>query len=482
MIKTVLTPVRVAFFGSLILSLVALSFEPVLGRDAAFYVDNARIFFEQGAGSLLEQFSWPWLSALIGVTHKATGLSLIASAYAWIFLFTAGTCVLLVRCVEQVRPEAGYWAVLVVLTMPAYNDYRHQIIREPGFWFFSSFVLLCMIFFEQCRQWRYLAMAIAGVLFAAIFRLEAAFMLVSIGLALIWMQRCYLISRCRGSLVSIALTCGAVIMCIVLLNAYADMVRVKYYLSMIDASRLLASLNLLAEDFRQAALHDYSYHHAVPILLSGMFMTIVFTALAMMGPSVVPFVAAGHEALSLFARQCSFIVISLLIYLLVLMVFFIQERFMINRYISFLHILLTPFIAVAFAQFWERHRRIALVVVVTAIIIGVANVVSTSSKRTHYFDAAQWVKIHVDSEARIFFYDPRIGFYADLGYDRTELSSSEALEQHFEQYDVFLVDLPLEHPLVQEKLGTGDLVHLASFDNGDGRRLIVLGKRGVAFP
>src|SRR5690606_40184644 len=95
------------------------------------------------------EFSWPWFSALIGLTHQFTGLALITSAYVWIFLFTAGTCALLVRCTELIRPDAGYYAVLAVLTMPAYNEYRHQILREPGIWFCSALALLCMTRFMQ---------------------------------------------------------------------------------------------------------------------------------------------------------------------------------------------------------------------------------------------------------------------------------------------------------------------------------------------
>src|SRR5690606_1527353 len=81
-----LGPARLALVGSLLLSWLAVYFEPVLGRGASFSVDNARVYLEPGLEALLAEFSWPWSSALIGLPHQFTGLALITSAYVWIFL------------------------------------------------------------------------------------------------------------------------------------------------------------------------------------------------------------------------------------------------------------------------------------------------------------------------------------------------------------------------------------------------------------
>src|SRR5690554_1028114 len=127
-----LGPARLAFVGSLLLSWLAVYFEPVLGRDASFYVDNARVYLEQGMEALLAEFSWPWFSALIGLTHQFTGLALITSAYVWIFLFTAGTCALLVRCTELISPMRVITAFWPVLRCPAINGIAIRYCGDPG--------------------------------------------------------------------------------------------------------------------------------------------------------------------------------------------------------------------------------------------------------------------------------------------------------------------------------------------------------------
>src|SRR5690606_26206863 len=76
--------------------------------------------------------------------------------------------------------------------------------------------------------------------------------------------------------------------------------------------------------------------------------------------------------------------------------------------------------------------------------------------------------------------DPRISLYSDMVYRKPEFVSAAALDERFAGFTYFLVDLPVEHPLVQERLASGTLQHLASFDNGDNRALIILGKPRTA--
>ncbi|MDX9688393.1 hypothetical protein, partial [Halopseudomonas formosensis] len=92
------------------------------------------------------------------------------------------------------------------------------------------------------------------------------------------------------------------------------------------------------------------------------------------------------------------------------------------------------------------------------------------------FSLGHYIKDNVEQDEKVFFYDPRISFYSDMGYRKPEFDSAGALDEGFAGFTYFLVDLPVEHPLVQERLTSGTLQHLASFDNGDNRALIILGK------
>src|SRR5690606_5021810 len=136
-----ISPVWLAFFGSLLLSLIAVLGEATVGKDAAFYLDIARQTVEQGPAIATQRFNWPWCVYLLAYTHKASGIPLELLAYLWCGLFLAGACALLTDCVRRVRPELAYWACLVVLAVPAYNALRGDILREYGFWFGTALTL-----------------------------------------------------------------------------------------------------------------------------------------------------------------------------------------------------------------------------------------------------------------------------------------------------------------------------------------------------
>ena len=63
-----LTPVRAAFFGSLLLSLAA-RIGGTINRDGILYVDTARLFLEGGFGAARELFNWPFLPILWPPRH-----------------------------------------------------------------------------------------------------------------------------------------------------------------------------------------------------------------------------------------------------------------------------------------------------------------------------------------------------------------------------------------------------------------------------
>ena len=112
-------PVWLAFFGSLLLSLIAVMGTVTVGRDAALYIDVAQQVTEQGPDVAWAAFDWPWFSLLLAATHSILRLPLELSAYLWCGLFFAGTSALMVDCVRQRSPDITRWACLVMLAMPA---------------------------------------------------------------------------------------------------------------------------------------------------------------------------------------------------------------------------------------------------------------------------------------------------------------------------------------------------------------------------
>ena len=62
-------PVRLAFFGSLLLSLIAVLGTANIARDAALYIDIAQRVTEHGPAVAWQTFDWPWFAILLANTH-----------------------------------------------------------------------------------------------------------------------------------------------------------------------------------------------------------------------------------------------------------------------------------------------------------------------------------------------------------------------------------------------------------------------------
>ena len=145
------SPALVTFVSSLVLSLIAVAGVVTVGKDAAFYLDIAQQTSEHGIAVAQAQFNWPWFILLLAGTHKYLGVPLELAAYLWCAVFMAGTCALLVDNVRRRVPAAAWWASLVVLAMPAFNEFRGDILREFGFWFFSVLTFWLRVSFATSR-------------------------------------------------------------------------------------------------------------------------------------------------------------------------------------------------------------------------------------------------------------------------------------------------------------------------------------------
>ena len=472
------SPIWVVIAGSLVLSLVAQFFEPVLGRDSAFYVDNARAFVDEGAQSLLDRFSWPWFSAIIGMVHRLLGLSYESSAYFLVFTLTAGTCACLVRCVQEIRPRAAWLAVLVVLTIPAFNEYRSALLREHGFWFFSAVAVLVMTRYQLRGGFYPVVGAVVSVLAASLFRLEALFMFAPICGVVLWEHR----QKLKENHIKVLLLLGGVLLLGAVLLWSLDalgMSRAQRYLRYLDPAVFWHSIKGISDGFADSTLRFSSRELAPLIILSGFLVAILINVLTLMGAYLLPFIWSLFPGRRVEVFQGNvFGVIAALAYIAILLVFFVQSRFTLDRYTALVQVLLLPSLVVGVALFREAFPKGARFVLVIAVLVGIGNVVSTSPKRTHFFVAAEWIRDHHIGLERTYFHDARIPYYSGLGYREEDVDSREALTSEMGRYDVFVIDLTADHSLVKEKLASGELELLAEFDNGHDRHMMILARPG----
>ncbi|MBK8524401.1 MAG: hypothetical protein IPL58_09980 [Betaproteobacteria bacterium] len=147
-----LNPVATALAGSLLLSLVA-RLGSTINRDGMLYINTAQAFLDGGFAAAKASFAWPFLSIGIALVSKLTGLGLENAGYLLNALFMAGACALMVACVVRRAPELAWWSCLTVLALPGFNEYRNELLREFGCWFFVMLACWLALRWEEKPSW-----------------------------------------------------------------------------------------------------------------------------------------------------------------------------------------------------------------------------------------------------------------------------------------------------------------------------------------
>ena len=472
-----LTPQRATLAGSLLLSLIAYLGVVTIGKDGAFYVDIARTIVEHGVAAGAERFNWLGFPLFLAGLHQITGLPIEGLAYGVCALFMAGSCALLVDLVAQHRPQAAWWAVLVVLAMPAFNAFRGDIIREHGFWFFS------VLAFWLAARWHarsgvWLAAGVhVSVGLAVIFRLEA--LVLEVAMALWLLPNALSHAGWRKLLQFFWLPLLAVSGLLLLLGA-SDVLsqgRVQYFIKMLDPSQIQRDYQALSQGFSESLKYEYAQDDAGKVILMGAIGLIMFSFVKLLGPFVVPLLArAGREEIAQGLRFAKPLVYACGLYCIVLLLFFFHQQFLNSRYVSFLHLLTVPLVAFAVYGFAGRYPSWTKILVAVAVLLMLDNVVSLGAKKTHYIEAGRWLSEHYQKTAAVFYDDPRIGYYAGWGYPAGQKVTVLDLQpEQIRRYQIFIVEADSDEVWLNDWIVSNGLQRAAHFANrkGDAVHVIV---------
>lgn len=475
-----LGPVRTAFLCSLLLSAIAVWNTPVLNRDGMFYVEWAQLIADQGVAGV-SQYGWllSFLPALIALVGTTTGLSLEVTAYLVNALFLAGACGLLVAIVRQRLPEAAWLACLVVLAMPGYNEYRGQVLREYGLWFFSMLALWLAMRWEETGRWGEALACQAALFAAALFRIEA---LAYFPALMLWQA----LAAPSGARLRRALMIG----CLTL--AGAAVAGLLFVSGMMEVPHRLAHLSQAFNPFaklhafndvagRMSDLlfgHKYTREEAAYVLFFGLLTIIPVKFLKMSGVLVVPmaYAFAGHRLRAALA-QWQPLGWLFLAHVLALAAYVTYQYFLVGRYVAMLNLLAVPLAAAGLAALMRHFPRWRGLMVALAMLTLLANVVSLSPKSTQIIEAGKWLSANVKDPSRVYVDNPRVGFYGGLGYlssgrlRREVPSHAEAFEQN--RFDLFVLDVPRKDREVENWLAANRFRIVQRFSNRAGDAVIV---------
>jgi len=485
-------PAWLAFFASLLLSITALSFEVTIGTDAATYLDAARIFHQQGARAAFNYYDWAWFPILIGWVHGLTGFALETIGYFFCALLLAGACALLVDMIARRVPGSAGWALLVVLAIPALNSQRGEIMREPGFWFFSFLAFsLALCWQEKRGGWGLAFGMLVAVLLAMLFRLEAVILIPAL---MLW-QMLQLKSPggwwrlMQVSLPSIMVALTGLIALFALDSL--PLQRVTYYWSALNPQALFAEFFSYSQQFGERLLEQFSDRGAGriaardsgKILFAGLLFVLVWKFVKLLGVFGIPFLfRQGWAPLRRYWLQFQPLVLAFGLYFLVMVVFFVKRLLVYGRYVSLLDLLVVPLIVMALMALAERFPRAIRLLVAAGVVTLLANVVSTSTsaKKTHYIEAGHWLAQQAGhAQTRHYFDDGRIAWYAGWGYQPTnrQMAREDAMnDAKVGTFRYYVIEARADEPWLIDWLARhSEWRVLAQFANGRRATIVILG-------
>lgn len=469
-------PVRSAFLASLLLSLVAVQGH-LVNRDGIFYLETAYVILETGLAEGLKTEAWGILPALIAAFSAVTRLGPETAAHVLNAFFLAGACALLVAWVRRRAPEAAWVACLVVLAMPAYNQYRHEILREFGFWFFSLLGLWLAMRWEESQHRREAVFCQLALAAAVLFRLEAAVFYPAL---MLWQA----VAAPAGQKLRRVLAIGALplagtALALLLFGTelLAPPARLVYYL---DAANPLRTLQVIGEAASRMSetvfKYKYSREEAGYVLFFGLLSIIPVKFLLMAGVFLVPLVYqfSARPAREWLARWQP-LPWALLAYLLVLVAFVTHQFFLVGRYVSMLNLLAVPAVAGGLVLLMRRFPRWKIPIIALALATMAANVVSLSPRKTHIVEAGQWLAANASDQRRVGLDNGRIAYYAgwrsaaSVVVPRPQLA--QALAEH--RLDMVVVEVPRKDVQAEPWLRENRLREVRRFANKAGEAVIV---------
>lgn len=434
-----ISPVWTAFVASALLSLLAIATSGTLNRDGMLYVDAAHLFQQAGWSGAQEIFAWPFLPVLMAAFSQFTGLGLETVGYALNILFMAGTCALLVTCAARLFPEAVWPTLLALLAIPGLNDYRDEVLREYGCWFFVMLAFWLALRWADAPRWRAALSVHAALGAAALFRPEA----LALSPALILWQAAEAPSQERWQRLAMI---GALplLACTVLLIAYATgslADRLANDIGRFSPERFMAKAQLVAQ-----ALPEYSRDQATTILLFGSLAIIPLKFVKMMGTFCIPFLYPLLRAGSLrdTLRRARLFPWAFAAHLVVLMIFVTDHHFLAGRYVAALLLFTVPVAGYGLRLLLDRYPRWKRPLVAAAILMALANAVSLAPGKRHFISAGEWLAQNVKDSPRVYVESARSAYYAGWRFSgRADPATRARLVEPLKQgrYDLVVLEV-----------------------------------------
>jgi len=175
---------------SAVLTLWAITVDPVFNPDALIYLASADEFIKGNIANGLAIYKWPFYPMLIAFVGTVCGVSVETAAYILNGILQVIAVLGFLACVKALgaNKRTLIIAAVLILLFPSFIKYRAFVIRDVGFWacyLWSLYHLFLAVKTEQNKRFFY---SFILIVFAFLFRIEAIAFIVIVPLFLLYLR------------------------------------------------------------------------------------------------------------------------------------------------------------------------------------------------------------------------------------------------------------------------------------------------------
>lgn len=447
-------------------TLLFLWYQQPFDPDGVGYLNAAQAFLQQGMAASLAAYHWPFYSLLIAFASEILHVSLLHAAFvvnAVLDTITVIVFIVLVKAFGGSR-KLQWLSAFIILTYSFLNHLRYQVFRDHGYYAFGLLALLFLVYFCRNHKWRdALGWGVTAII-ATLFRVEGAVFVGLLPLILLFQPKTSFGSRLANLIKAYSvqiIVFGAMLLLVFLHHGLKHDVTTSRLPELLHQfqdgiqqalNNLHTNANILAKMF---FIHPSSYKHANEIfLLAGIIglCTAVLVVTTRFWYFVLSVYALTKKLIPLdwSARAVWFGAMALNV--LILMVFALQNLFVVNRYVAFLAILLllaVPFALEHIYTSWKTRTKTLVgtrwlfpLLIVALIYTILGGIYHFGTSKTYIVTAGNWLNHNTMQQAQILTDDGVLMYYADRqGKVIDDSHNTEVCQQNLRLYDYAAIEV-----------------------------------------
>lgn len=436
-------------FISLLLSGLSFYFDDLINRDGVMYMEMAQAYLHGGLGAMAQIYDWPFFSLLVAGFSKTLALPVEVTASiinSVLFVIYTDALLLISRFILPNQRQVII-AALLILSFYSVNEYRDYIIRDIGYWAFTSLAFYQLLrFLNDTKLQSALLWQVFGVI-ALLFRIEGLVLLLALPLYTLVAQPLK-----TGTKQLLQLNCLLIPMTLIIsftafsISGWVDAFdKLSSYQIYLNTEALQLKLDERLTILEQKVLSPFSAEYSGLILLSGLFAMLVFKLLEGLSLGYLLLLGLAWWQMRKDAKSLhrGLIVWFVIVNILILMVFVFKQYFVVSRYcimaVTGLFLLILPVLTNFIEECWQQKRHFLTGITAFLVVAGVIDTFHTTNSKSYIKETAIWASHHLQAEDKLITDDEFIQYY--LRRENTDVSVTYQPKglRHLQKFDYVLL-------------------------------------------